>query len=69
MGGINPRFGFQMNTPRNLFYRLNLTPQDGWTAPEDLKKFPDAAKKWLRDNADSYRIKHFVSATKKEDSK
>jgi len=67
--GVGPRFGFQMNTPKNLFFRLGLTPQDGWNPPEDVKKLPDAAKKWLRDNADSYRIKHFVWTTTKEESK
>jgi len=67
--GVAPRIGFPMNTPNNLFFRLGLTPEDGWSPPEDVRKVPDAAKKWLRDNADSYRIKHFVWTTTKEDSK
>lgn len=60
-------FGWQTQ-PRSLFFRLGLTAKDGWTPPEDQKKLPDAAKKWLRDNADSYRIQCFV-AEKKEETK
>jgi len=47
----------------------NRTPQDGWTLPEDIKKVPDAAKKWLRDNADSYRIQRYVTTKKTEPGK
>jgi hypothetical protein len=69
---VGPRpigLGFWPTDPQNLFFRLGLTPQDGWTPPEDLKKLPEAAKKWLRDNADSYRIQHMVAAKKKETDK
>jgi hypothetical protein len=51
--------GFQM-TPQTIFYRLGITDKDGWKAPKDFKQFPDAAKKWLTDNADKYRIQRFV---------
>jgi hypothetical protein len=50
-------------TPQTLFYRLGLTPQDGWTPPKNAKELPDAMKKWLTDNADSYRITRFVPET------
>jgi hypothetical protein len=50
---------FQL-TPQGIFAQLNLTPRDGWTPPKDFKQFPDAARKWLKDNADSYRIERFV---------
>lgn len=53
---------FQL-TPQGIFAQLNLTPRDGWTPPKDFKQFPDAAKKWLKDNADSYRIRRFVYET------
>jgi hypothetical protein len=67
-GGL---IGSQMwqTRPQNLFFRLGLTANDGWNQPEDPKKVPDAAKKWLRDNADSYRIQRFVQAKKDETGK
>jgi hypothetical protein len=62
-------------TPMMAFGRLALTEKDGWKlgpvgarekgTPEAPKEFPDAAKKWLKDYADSYSLKRFV-ATKKE---
>ena len=56
-------------TPQNLFFRLGLTPQDGWNPPEDPKKLPEMAKKWLRDNSDSYRIQRFVAGKKDQAEK
>jgi hypothetical protein len=53
-------------TPMNTFAALHLTPKDGWTPPQDLTKVPDAAKKWLKDNADTYRIKKFVEEKKEK---
>ena len=47
-------------TPAAAFSSLNLRPNDGWTPPQDLGKFPEAAKKWLKDNAETYRVKKFV---------
>jgi hypothetical protein len=47
-------------TPTYLFASLNLTENDGWKPPSDLRKVPDAAKKWLKENAGTYRIKKFV---------
>lgn len=49
------RFGF-MVTPQQLFYQLGLTPADGWTQPRDFKAIPEAAKKWLKDNAGKYQV-------------
>jgi hypothetical protein len=46
------------------FNRLGLTPEDGWTPPGDFTKFADAAKQWLKDHADTYRVKRFVADTK-----
>jgi hypothetical protein len=50
---------FQM-TPQNIFFQLNLTAADGWTAPKDFKQLPEKAKQWCADNADKYRIQRFV---------
>jgi len=56
-----PGIGFQMN-PQAMFYRLGLTPKDGWNQPKDFKTFPEEAKKWLKDNAGKYRIQRYVAA-------
>jgi hypothetical protein len=47
-------------TPTHLFGSLGLTENDGWKPPSDLRKVPDAAKKWLKENAGTYRIQRFV---------
>jgi hypothetical protein len=48
-------------TPQAVFYRLNLTAKDGWAPPKDFRDFPDAAKKWLKDNAGTYQIPRYVA--------
>jgi len=52
-------------TPQMTFYRLGLTNKDGWTPPKDFRTFPDEAKKWLKANADKYRIQRYVSQARK----
>jgi len=55
--------------PQMIFGRLNLTDKDGWKPgpfQSFQKEFPEAAKKWLKDNADSYCIKRFVNDTKEK---
>jgi len=59
--------GFQMS-PQMSFFQLGLTEKDGWKPPQDGKELEAAAKKWLKDNADKYRVQKFV-ADKKEDKK
>jgi hypothetical protein len=46
----------------NMFYQLGLTPKDGWKIPQKVNQTQlfDAMKKWLKDNADTYRIKKVV---------
>jgi hypothetical protein len=64
-----PRPGpFQM-TPQTIFYQLGLTPKDGWQQPKDGKRFPETAKKWLKDNADKYVIQRFVYEKKDKEDK
>jgi hypothetical protein len=48
-----------MLQPMNLFTRLGVTPQDGWVPPR-AGNFVEAAQKWVKDNAGTYRIKKFV---------
>jgi hypothetical protein len=62
-----PRIGFQM-TPMNSFFQLGLTEKDGWKPPQDGKEIEAAAKKWLKDNADKYRIQRYAD-DKKDDKK
>jgi hypothetical protein len=51
--------------PWNLFNRLGLTPQDGWTFPQGqnlkVEDFHKAAKNWLRSHVGTYRIQRLVS--------
>jgi hypothetical protein len=47
-------------TPQALFGQLGLTDKDGWTQPKDFKEVPEAAQKWLKKNADTYRIQRLV---------
>lgn len=52
--------------PLVLFQRLGLQPKDGFQYPrvqpgQDFNKvMQDAAKKWLKENADTYRVQHWV---------
>ena len=50
-------------TAATVFGSLYLTPADGWK-PAPFKnyqvEFPAAAKQWLKDNADTYRVMKFV---------
>ena len=45
--------------PQALFYQLGNKP--GWTQPGDFREVPAAAKKWLKENAGTYRIERFVT--------
>jgi hypothetical protein len=45
---------------QNMFYLLGVTPADGWTQPTDFAQLPDAAKKWLKENAGTFRVKRLV---------
>jgi len=45
---------------RGAFAALGLKPADGWTPPKNLAELPDAARKWLKENAGKYRVKRLV---------
>jgi hypothetical protein len=51
-------------SPHAAFVRLGLTDKDGWTQPDDFREFAPAARKWLRERADSYRIQRYVPEEK-----
>ncbi|HMF11176.1 MAG TPA: hypothetical protein VKE94_02690 [Gemmataceae bacterium] len=48
-------------SPQGLFMQLGVGEKDGWRPPTDFQQIPAAAKKWLKDNAASYRIQSFVT--------
>jgi hypothetical protein len=51
-------------TPMMVFGRLNLQPKDGWNAQGPFNTpnaYQDAAKAWLKDHADKYRIQRYVT--------
>lgn len=62
-GDWSKPFNIQDVSPQMVFNRLNLTAKDGWN-PGQFKnyqtEFPAAAQKWLKDNAQSFRIQKFV---------
>jgi hypothetical protein len=51
-------------SPFSLFMRLDLTAEDGWTPPPSVPGQISAAKKWLRENGDKYRIQKYVPEAK-----
>ena len=55
--------------PQMVFFRLQLTEKDGWKPPQDFQQQAEEAKKWLKDNADKYRIPRFVNDAKEKKDK
>jgi hypothetical protein len=55
-------------SPRNLFFRLNLTAADGWVQPKNFLDVPREAQKWLKEHAGTYRIQRYVSPVRVDDS-
>lgn len=49
--------------PINAFRSLGLTKADGWTNPNSLQQFEVAAKAWLKNNQETYRIKRLTPET------
>jgi hypothetical protein len=47
--------------PLSVFVRLGLTEADGWKTPPDLAQGNAAAQKWLKANAETYRIRRLVA--------
>lgn len=45
--------------PISLFLRLDLTEDDHWRTPDDPKDLKEAARNWLRNHGDSYRLKKY----------
>jgi tetratricopeptide (TPR) repeat protein len=43
-----------------LFFRLGVAEKDGWKPPRRLPEVTAAARKWLDQNADTYRIQAYV---------
>ena len=53
-------------SPQGVFLRLGLTEKDGWKPPADLRNFPAAAQKWLKENAGKYRVRRYVPAKERK---
>jgi hypothetical protein len=47
-------------TRLTLFFSMNLGRKDGWVPPRALREVPGAARKWLEENADTYRIPKYL---------
>jgi hypothetical protein len=47
-------------TPAALFQLLGPAAKDGWMPPANFQEFTAAAQKWLKENAETYRIQRFV---------
>lgn len=60
----NPALRF-MNG-QSVFYQLRLTAKDGWTQPKDFRTFETEAKKWLKDNAEKYKMERYIRAIEKD---
>jgi hypothetical protein len=54
-----PPGGFQLN-PQGIFARLGATAADGWTPPKDFTKFPEEAKKWMKENAGKFKMTRYA---------
>jgi hypothetical protein len=54
----------QFGGPLQLFLRLGVTEKDGWNQPKDFAEIPAVAAKWLKENAETYRIQRFVPDAK-----
>jgi hypothetical protein len=47
---------YAQENARRVFNLLRIQPKDGFTPPADPAKFADAAKAWLKQNADKFRV-------------
>lgn len=66
------------SNPQGLFMQLGVTEKDGFTPPTreimgrkqiDYQQYPEAAQKWLKENAGKYKVQRFVYDDKKDDKK
>ncbi len=55
-------------TAMTVFYRLGVNEKDGWKLPQNATpdKVAEVTKKWLKDNAGTYRIQRPVKEDEKE---
>jgi len=65
------------SNPQSLFMQLGVTEKDGFNPPMreikgqkqiDYQQYPEAAQKWLKENAGKYKIQRFVYDDRKEKS-
>jgi hypothetical protein len=59
------RYDPYLNTqPVFLFNLLGVTAKDGFNRPMNFQEVPTAAKAWIKENADKYRIQRYVRDSK-----
>jgi hypothetical protein len=46
--------------------KLGPTEKDGWKEPINVRELTPAAKKWLKDNVETFRIQKYVPAEEKK---
>lgn len=59
-----PELGYQLS-PMMLLTRLGITEKDGLKYPKDFRQRPAVIQKWLKENAEKYRIKKYVKGDTK----
>ena len=47
-------------SPQSMFFRLGAGPAEGWKQPEDFNQIEPEAKKWLKANAEKFKLQRFV---------
>jgi len=60
-----PRLGY-FYAPSQLFSMLGIGERQGFTAPQDYRLFPEAARKWLKENAGKFVVQRIVGPTEKK---
>jgi hypothetical protein len=51
--------GFYL-APQGMFFRLGIGPAEGWKQPDDFNQIEPEAKKWLKANAEKFKLQRFV---------
>ena len=57
--GRNPKFF--LVPPRGLFGQLGITEKDGWIPPMNFAEYDIQAKKWLKANAEKFKLQRYVT--------
>jgi hypothetical protein len=61
--GVPPLFA---GPPHLVLRKLGPTEKDGWKEPINVRELTPAAKKWLKDNVETFRIQKYIPAEEKK---